>query len=132
MWGDPHISVGRRVERPIQCRKVADTSQADRPYPARCLCLSRHDRYLSARISSAVGEKPVVVATRAERADGDFLNPRLGSMFGDQRSQIDLARPRHRLPGQLLAHLDTHLVTPTADRGSQVNRELIRRKTMAG
>jgi len=29
MWGDPHISVGRRVERPIQCRKGAEASQAD-------------------------------------------------------------------------------------------------------
>jgi hypothetical protein len=29
MWGDPHISVGRRVERPIQCRKVAEASQAE-------------------------------------------------------------------------------------------------------
>ena len=31
MWGDPHISVGRRVERPIQCRKVAEGSQGDCP-----------------------------------------------------------------------------------------------------
>lgn len=27
MWGYPHIPVGRRVERPIQCRKVAEASQ---------------------------------------------------------------------------------------------------------
>lgn len=30
MWGDPHITVGRRIERPTQCRMAMGWSQAER------------------------------------------------------------------------------------------------------
>ncbi len=97
MWGDPHISVGRRVERPIQCRKVAETSQPGGPRRKNSaaishrpaiqtprLCLSSHDGYLSTCIAGSVREETVVVALRAEGADGDFLHPGLGGVLSDE------------------------------------------------
>jgi hypothetical protein len=47
MWGDPHISVGRRLERPTQCRKRAEGSQ---PLTLR----GEHHGDLSTRVSRAV------------------------------------------------------------------------------
>src|ERR1700674_5648438 len=128
MWGDPHISVGRRVERPIQCRKVADTSQL----VARCLGLGGDDCDLTPGIAGTVGEETIVVAPGAEGAHSDLLHPRLRGVLGDERSQIDFPWPRHRLAGQLLTHLDAHLVTPAADGWSEMNRKLVRRESLAG
>ena len=75
MWGDPHISVGRRVERPIQCRKGAEVSQVDagsgmpesgKRESQKRLTARRHDyRDLPAGIARAMREEAVVVTASA-------------------------------------------------------------------
>ena len=122
MWGDPHISVGRRVERPIQCRKVAEGSQVDRP----SLCLSRDDSYLAAFVAGAVGKKSVVVTPCARCADADLLHSRLRRMLSDERPEINVTWTGGRLTRQLLPNFGAHLIAAPADRGSEVDRQLVR------
>jgi hypothetical protein len=44
MWGDPHISVGRRLERPKQCRPDAGVSQVERRSTVAVRCALRLSR----------------------------------------------------------------------------------------
>ncbi len=141
MWGDPHISVGRRVERPIQCRKVAEASQADdgrgaevpatstrpRPPPGSSGPIHRcgDDRDLPSFVTCPVREKPIVVALRARRADADFLDSGLSRVLRNEGPEIDVAWPRRELPRQLLPNLGGHFVASTADSWPKVDRELV-------
>jgi hypothetical protein len=139
MWGDPHISVGRRVERPIQCRKVAEASQADdgrasrraRTFVGQLIRSSwpihrcGNDRDLPSLITCPVREEPIVVALRARRADADPLDPCLGRVLRNQGPEVDVTWSRRELPRQLLSNLGGHFVASTADSRPKVDRELV-------
>jgi hypothetical protein len=127
MWGDPHISVGRRVERPIQCRKVAEASQGDRPRSR----LSCDHSYLASLVTGAVRKEAIIIVAGARRADGDFLHSGLSGVLGDQGSQIDVAGTGRWLSGELLADLGTYLVASPADCRSQMDRELVGRQAVS-
>ena len=118
MWGYPHIPVGRRVERPTQCRRRGRGSQL--------LGLRRDHSYLSAFVACPVREEPVIVALSARGADSDLLDAGFGGMLGDQRAKVDVARTRHGLAGQLLADVRADLVASAANGRAQMDGELVR------
>jgi hypothetical protein len=76
-------------------------------------------------------EESIVVTTRAERADGDLLHSNLGRVLGDQRSEVDVTGPVGGLSRQLLPNLRAYFVTSPADRGAEVDRELVGGKSVA-
>ena len=80
MWGDPHISVGRRVERPIQCRKVAEASQGD----GLASRLSCDHSDLPSLVARAMREEAIVIVASTGCADSDLLHSGLGRVLGDQ------------------------------------------------
>src|SRR2546423_15593093 len=51
MWGYPHIPVGRRVERPNQCRPAGGWSQVAAPTP-QCGAPSWPHEYISGELSA--------------------------------------------------------------------------------
>jgi hypothetical protein len=79
------------------------------------LRLSCDDSYLPAFVSGAVRKKPIVVALCAGGADGDLLHSGLSGVLGDERSEVDVTRPSHRLSSELLAYVRGHLVAASAD-----------------
>jgi hypothetical protein len=127
MWGDPHISVGRRVERPIQCRKVAEASQGDRPRSR----LSCDHSYLASLVTGAVRKEAIIIVAGARRADGDFLHSGLSRVLRDQGPEIDVAGSGRRLSRELLADLGAHVVAAAAYRRSQVDRKLVGRQAVS-
>jgi len=127
MWGDPHISVGRRVERPIQCRKVAEASQGDH-LASRLSC---DHSYLASLVAGAVRKEAIVIVAGAGSTDGDLLHSGLSRVLGDQGSEIDVAGPGRRLSGELLADLGAHLVAAAAYRRSQMDCELVGWQTVS-
>src|SRR5881275_3725371 len=115
MWGNPHISWppyamygGRRLLSSLR----GDHSD------------------LPALVAGPMREEPIVIAFGAGRADCDLLDSGLRCVLSDQRTQVDVSGPRHRLAGELFPNIGTHLITTSTDRGSEVDRQLVWWKTI--